>query len=409
MNSYDDSMANRSFRHPQDKTFPRVTSYDDSVNNRSFRQYQDKTYPRITSYDDFNLRHLNNGTINRSMDRSYMLNSSHIVRNHSQMSLSTINNSLNRNIYNPSLSRSYMSSLNRYEDSNASIITDAPSIVSVENIVPPSVRHSQRIDNLKKEEPTVHKVKVNYSIDDIPDDVEIKDEIEEDIFMRPSMVRYVEIEQGPVLQQAETTRISYISSQSSEVPQILDQELLDSLRDNNENEKEDDVDDNSTEKGENSSEKVEESKEKIEESNEKVEESNEKIEESNEKIEESNENNEAKEILKLPSKVHSNVKEEDEEITAKNDKLESPLTTVIITGSPSPSSLNHDIIIKPEDTEVINTDSERVELIKNKNTSVSEDDDISSSTLNESTITSEIIRLENNQTNPKPEKEIENL
>jgi len=166
---------------------------------------------------------LNHNAINNSLDHNYLMSdNNNILRSASQKSANTTNTSMSRNKY-PSMSGSRIST-SHYEEEASSVFTDGPSAISIENISP-SLKFSHKLSHSKKRVPEIQKVEVGISIDDIPNNVDINDEIEEDVFMRPSMMRFVEIEPSPILQlEAQPTRISYISNQSS--PRILDQNLL---------------------------------------------------------------------------------------------------------------------------------------------------------------------------------------
>jgi len=186
----------------------------------------------INSYDYASNPHhsktLNHNGINNSLDRNYLISNNNILRSASQKSANTTNTSMSRNKY-PSLSGSHISTSHYEEES--SVFTEGPSAISVENIAP-SLKRSHKLSHSKKKAPEIQKVEVSISIDDIPNNVDINDEIEEDVFMRPSMMRFVEIEPSPILQlEAQPTRISYISNQSS--PRILDQNLLSNSSDEN--------------------------------------------------------------------------------------------------------------------------------------------------------------------------------
>ncbi|OUM58875.1 hypothetical protein PIROE2DRAFT_67728 [Piromyces sp. E2] len=226
-------------------------------------------------------------------------------------------------------------------DEDASIITEGPSIVSVENIVP-TVKHTHKGNNTKKKVPQLHKVEVSYSIDEIPEDVDINDEVEEDVFMRPSMMRYVEVEPSPILlHEAQTTRISFISNQSSEPPQnILNQDILNSFSSNASKSSEEDGGDG----------------------------------------------------------------DEDEDKTAKNEKLESPTTLMSLTSPTSMSneiiikndeasistSIDYDI---KEENDRNSNNSCLEQLLKNNNPSINEED---SPTLNENILSNDPIKNGNN-------------
>jgi len=253
---------------------------------------------------------------------------------------------LNRNgNYQSINNKSHVSTLSN----DTSIYIESPSIISIENINAPSVKHSHKSINNGKKVPKVHKVKVNYSIDEIPENVDINDEVEEDVFMRPSMVRYVEIEPCPVLEQeAETTRISYISAEDSSEQPDLKQNILDELI-------------SSSEEEDHSSEEEEEEEEEKEKKNEEKKEKDEKGK---------------------PADIK---------------RLESPMTFVSMA-SPT-SSTNQEIIIKSSDDYLKEkknrgSTSSCIELLKNNNANT--EDDYSSPTLHESSITNDY-NLENNQ------------
>jgi hypothetical protein len=320
-------------------------NYDESIINRG------------SLYDDHN--NVGNssiiGTIGRTnrsnrstLDSSIVRNSNsnRLIRNQSYMSNSTINTTLNRNgNYQSINNKSHVSTLSN----DTSIYIESPSIISIENINAPSVKHSHKSINNGKKVPKVHKVKVNYSIDEIPENVDINDEVEEDVFMRPSMVRYVEIEPCPVLEQeAETTRISYISAEDSSEQPDLKQNILDELI-------------SSSEEEDHSSEEEEEEEEEKEKKNEEKKEKDEKGK---------------------PADIK---------------RLESPMTFVSMA-SPT-SSTNQEIIIKSSDDYLKEkknrgSTSSCIELLKNNNANT--EDDYSSPTLHESSITNDY-NLENNQ------------
>jgi len=188
-------------------------TFDETLNQS---HHANKTPGRAVSYDDYLLYHNKsiNSIISSSASRSY------ILRSASNISTNTVNTNISRNLYS-SNNKSHLSSvLSHNEEEVSSVLTEGTSVISVENIVP-NVRRSLRMSHLQERAPEMQKVEINLSIDDIPEDVDINDEVEEDVFMRPSMMRFVEVEPSPVLQlEAQTTRISFISNQSS--PIILD-------------------------------------------------------------------------------------------------------------------------------------------------------------------------------------------
>ncbi|ORX58386.1 hypothetical protein BCR36DRAFT_580008 [Piromyces finnis] len=324
-----DSTINEICQPNNKKSIKRDISYDEShVPSKTV-----KTPKRAFSYNDYN-----NSTIGRfsrniynngSMDRSYMINDNNRIRNSSQKSIAI--NSLNRNQYNTSLSR--YSTLSRTDNPDSSILTESTSVISVENI-DPAENHThklQKLNNSQMNQPSLRKVEINYAIDEIPEDIDINDNLEESVSIIPSVMRVVNVESSPIiLHEAQTTRISYISSQSSELPtNILSQELLNSFSSN----------------------------------------------------------------IKSPK-----MEEEDEDKTAKNEKIDSS----IIGMSPT-SPYSNEIIIKTEETslstsedydinEINNRNSSScIELLKNNNSS-SNEEDFSSPTLNENADSSNLLK-----------------
>jgi len=207
--SYDD------YTHPPNENkFIRGFSYDESISNN------EKLTKSSIIYDDGNnsigrFHHYMNN--NASMDRD---TNSHIIRKSSQKS----NISLSKSNVNSIISRSHVSTIDE-----SSIVNENQSAISVENIIP-SLKRTNRSNSIKNKTPEVHTVEVSYAIEEIPKDIDFNEELEEDVFMRPSMMRVVEVEPSPILlHEAQTTRISYISNQSSDVQNILNQDLFNSF------------------------------------------------------------------------------------------------------------------------------------------------------------------------------------
>jgi outer membrane biosynthesis protein TonB len=338
------------------------------------------SYAHESTFDDDN-NLINSsivGTIGRStLDHSFVRNNNtnHTIGNLSHMS---------RNGYHPSITKSNTSFMSHNEDDDNSIYAEGQSLISFENINIPKVKHTHRLTNIEEKIPEIHKVEVNYSINNLGETYDVNDEIEKDVFMRPSMVRYVEIEPSPVLQQeAETTCILYVSSSNSSSDQSsISQNILDDLNNNiNEEEKE-------VEKKEEKDDEIKDDKEKKEE---------EKKDENEEEKEKKNEDEEEKKNENENENEEKEKEDDDEEETAKNERLESPMTIVTMA---SPSSSNNEIIIKNDDLlkEIKNRDSNSscIELLKH-NSNNDDDEDFSSPTLtlHESSVNN-VINLENN-------------
>jgi len=330
-----------------EKSIIRGVSYDEYSQSNN-----EKYVSRGMSYDDYNSGNLSaigrfsRSTYNGSMDRSFTNGNSRIVRNTSQKSIATTNTSLSRSHYNPSLSLNRYSAVSHLDDDTSTVFTEGQSIVSVENIVP-SVKHTHKGNSNKKKIPQLHKVEVSYSFDEIPEEIDINDEIE-DVFMRPSMMRVVEVEPSPILMhEPQSTRISYISNQSSEAQNILNQDILNSF-----------------------SSDVKSSKDDEEEEVVVVEEVEEEV------IEKEDSKNE----------------DEDEEKTAKNEKLESPNTLMSHVSPVSPSNeIIQEASISTADYDNRNSSSLERLLKKNKPSTNEED----SLTLNENTVPNDILKVDN--------------